>query len=384
VKIVTLLPHDERFSGWSVHDKLTRFHFSTEYLRFCKSFGWEPYLYSFHQMIPRKKVYSHKSLGTVKIFPVEFRFPLFLDFGNDHSPKCMQRELILDEPNLVHFHNYYLFSFPYLARFVKKKLKRPLTTQLHSYHNGLIRRSMFLPCLLSLRIVDAVFYSYKPEESVYKAFGVLDKAVRVPVPSINPRVFLPQRKSDTETLLYVGRFPLSRKRYAEKSPAFLLFLLRKILHRKKDVKLKFIGDGPGLPYCKQLACKLKVKEFVTFQGFMSRSDLVQYYQRATVTLVPLELYDVDGWFDGAIQESLACGTPVATLRSSVETPLRGTYGFLLSKDVDKAADELSMLLGEPEVLEECGQRGSRFVRTYCTENRLKGKLRACWEELVRK
>ena len=384
MRILTLLPHDERFSGWSIKDKLTRFHFSTQYLKFCKGFEWDPYLYCFHQSISEKQVYNYKDFGTIKVFPVKFRFPPFLSFGNDHNPNAIQKEIICDNPDLVHFHNYYLFSFPYMAQFIKRKLKRPLTTQLHSYHHKRIRQSLFLPCLLSLKMVDCIFYSYKPEETIFKELDVLERAVRIPMPSVDTSVFRPSKRRNPGYLLYVGRIPLSRKTHTEKSPRFLLFILRKLLHYKKSVKLIVIGDGPGLPYCKRLASKLKVEKHIKFEGFMPRSSLVKHYQNAAMTIIPLELYDIDGWFDGAIQESLACGTPVAALKSSPKTPLKGTFGFLLSKDVDKAASELSVLLDAPESLQELAQRGMRFVHTHCNENRLIEKLRSVWEDLMEK
>jgi len=378
-----MLPHDERFSGWSVEEKLTRFHFSTQYLRFCKGFGWDPYLYCFHQSIKEKKIYRYRSFGTVKVFPVEFRFPPLLTFGNDHNPDAIQRELAHDQPGLVHYHHYYLFSFPYTARFIKKKLKCPLTTQLHGHHHGWIRRTWFLPCLVSLRIVDRIFYSYRPEETFYRKLGVLDRAVRIPVPSVDPSIFKPSKQRDSENLLYVGRIPLSTRTYAEKSPIFLLFILRNLL-RYRNVKLTIVGDGPGLPHCKSLASKLRIEKQVAFQGFTPRSRLPKYYQKAALTLIPLELWDIDGWFGGTIQESLACGASVAAFKASSKIPLRGSFGFLLPKDAERAADEISRLLDSPETLEETAGKGSRFVRTHCTEDRLTETLRSEWEGLMRK
>jgi len=383
MKIVTLLPHDERFSGWSIEEKLTRFHFSTQYLRFCKSLGWDPYLYCFHQAIKEKRTYRYKDFGMIKIFPVKFRFPPLLAFGNDHNPKAIQRELAHDQPGLVHFHHYYLFSFPYTVKLVKQKLKCPLTTQLHSYHHKWIRRTQFLPCLLSLKEVDRIFYSYKPEESLYRKLGVLNKAVRIPVPSVDPSIFKPSKRRDSENLLYVGRIPLHMGTYAEKSPILLLFILRKLL-RYRNVKLTIIGDGPGLPYCQHLVSKLKIEKHVSFQGFTPRSRLPKHYQNAALTIIPLELYDIDGWFDGSIQESLACGTPVAAFKSSPKIPLKGSFGFLLPRDVEKAPNEILTLLDKPEALEETAQQGSQFVHAYCTEDKLIEKLRLEWEVLMRK
>src|SRR4030042_2679773 len=46
MKALTLLLHDERFSGWTPKDKIERQHFSIEYLSFYKEEGFDPLLYS--------------------------------------------------------------------------------------------------------------------------------------------------------------------------------------------------------------------------------------------------------------------------------------------------------------------------------------------------
>jgi len=122
-------------------------------------------LYTFHQHVKARQIYRLNGIGEVKIFPVTFRFPPFLRFGNDHNPELIMRETLTDQPDLVHFHNYYLFSFPYTAVFVKEKLKRPLIVQLHGYNNSSLRKWLYLPCLFALKNADRILYSYKPEKT---------------------------------------------------------------------------------------------------------------------------------------------------------------------------------------------------------------------------
>jgi len=157
MRVLMLLLHDERFSGWTVKDKLMRHHFSLQYLRFCMQKGFEPVLYTFHQQVKSRQIYQLNGVGEIKIFPVTFRFPPFLRFGNDHNPDSIMRETLTDQPDLVHFHNYYLFSFPYTAVFVKEKLKRPLIVQLHGYNNSSLRKWLYLPCLFALKMLIEFF-----------------------------------------------------------------------------------------------------------------------------------------------------------------------------------------------------------------------------------
>lgn len=383
MRVLMLLLHDERFSGWTVKDKLARHHFSLQYLRFCMQNNCEPVLYTFHQRVESQEIYQLDGLGEVKIFPVNFRFPPFLRFGNDHNPELTVREMLIDQPDLVHFHNYYLFSFPYTAVFVKEKLRRPLIAQAHGYNNSFLRKWLYLPCLFELKSADRILYSYKPEEVLYEKLKVVEKAVKIPVPGYDPQVFRRRRRCESDRLLYVGRIPEPKAAYGEKSPFFLLFLLRSILRRSKDVTLDVVGDGPGLHYCRRLTHKLGLMNNVAFHGYVPHDELPKYYQASTLAFSPIQVYDIDGWFDGAIQESLACGTPIAAFKASLKTPLHGTYGFLLSNDVDKAAAEVLTLLNEREDMYQVAEEGARFVYENCTYDKLAAELPKIWEEVAR-
>jgi glycosyltransferase involved in cell wall biosynthesis len=384
MKILTLLLHDERFSGWTVHDKLFRQHFSVEYLNFCVQKNWEPLLYTFHHKVKSHQTYQLNGASVAKIFPVKFRFPPFLRFGNDHNPNAVMQEMMRDQPDLVHFHNYYMFSFPYTAVFVKKRLKRPLIAQLHGYHNSSARKMLYLPCLHALRKTDHIIYSYKPEESLYRKLKVATRADRVPVPGVNLQVFRRQRRCDSTRLLYVGRVPRPETAYGEKSPLLVLHLLHNLLHEIKNVALDVVGDGPGLEYCRNVASKLGLMDHIVFHGYVPHNDLPKYYQASALTLSPIQVYDVDGWFDGAIQESLACGTPVAALKASPKTPLLGTYGFLLSNNMRRAAAEVSALLKAPEEMDQVAEKGSKFVHENCSYGKVAAELQETWESSIRR
>ncbi len=374
MKAVTLLLHDERFSGWTITDKLGRQHFSLQYLRFYRQQGFESLLYTFHQQVTSKQTHRLDDVGTVKVFPVEFRFPPFLRFGNDHNPGSVMREMIRDQPDLVHFHNYYLASFPYMAAFVKKRLRRPLIAQLHGYDNRSLRKWLYLPCLLALRNADRILYSYEPERKIYQKLGIEERATKLPIPGVDPRIFRPERSHAENRLLYVGRIPGPEAAYGEKSPFLLIRILKKLLRRSNEVALDVVGDGPGLFRCRELVKSLGISGHVVFHSYVPNHELPKYYQASTLTLSPIQVYDVDGWFDGAIQESLACGTPVAAFKASRDTPLRGTYGFLLSNDAGKAADELHGLLRRAEDIDKVAAEGSRFVRENCSCEKVVSEL----------
>jgi phosphatidylinositol alpha-1,6-mannosyltransferase len=150
----------------------------------------------------------------------------------------------------------------------------------------------------------------------------------------------------------------------------------------KDVSLDIVGDGPGL-YCgRKLARDLRVADSVAFHGYVPYGELPRYYRTSALTLSPMQIYDIDGWFDGSIQESLACGTPVAAFKISSEAPLQGTYGFLLSRNEEKAAEELQKLLKNQDETDEVAKEGSRFVRENCSCDKVALKLEKTLESVA--
>ena len=121
---------------------------------------------------------------------------------------------------------------------------------------------------------------------------------------------------------------------------------------------------------------------MVFHGYVPHNQLPEYYRSSALTFSPIQVYDVDGWFDGAIQESLACGTPVAALKMSPKTPLQGTYGFLLSNNAEKAAADIHRLLRTPVDTEQIAVEGSRFVRENCSRSRIMSELDKVLESVM--
>jgi len=382
MRALTLLLHDERFSGWTPKDKIERQHFSVECMRLYKEAGFDPLLYSYHQKIESKQTCYLDEAGLVKIFPVRFRFPPFLHFGNDHNPSEIVREMLVDQPDIVHFHNYYLFSFPYIAAYVKRKLRKPLIAQLHGYDNRLIRKWMYLPCLLALRKADKILYSYAPERETFAKLGIENRAFRLPVPGVDPEIFKPGKGKREKLLLYVGRIHNGEKAYGEKSPFLLFRILKRLQRFSADICLDIVGDGPGFTYGRNLAKRLGISDNVIFHGYVPHNRLPEYYQSATLTFAPIKVHDVDGWFDGAIQESLACRTPVAAFKVSPKAPLHGTFGFLLSTNVEEAAADLHGLLRSSDEIDEVAAEGSRFVRENCSRSRIRSDLGKVLESVM--
>ena len=131
-------------------------------------------------------------------------------------------------------------------------------------------------------------------------------------------------KFDSPTILYVGRI----KRY--KSVDVIIRALPAVMARIPDVRLSIVGSGDAVPELQRLASSLGINDRVTFTGFVTEDEKVDWMRRSHVIVNPSPK---EGWGLTNI-EANACGTPAVAsdadgLRDSVingETGLLFPYG----------------------------------------------------------
>ena len=102
------------------------------------------------------------------------------------------------------------------------------------------------------------------------------------------------------SMLYVGR--LDRRKGIE----HIVRAMPAILDRVPDATLYVIGRGPLEPTLRQLAREGGYEDQVVYLGQVSEEDLVAWYNRAALVVVPSAF---EG-FGLAVLEAQACGTPV--------------------------------------------------------------------------
>tara|TARA_R110002020_G_scaffold154446_5_gene334191 strand:- start:2476 stop:3612 length:1137 start_codon:yes stop_codon:yes gene_type:complete len=144
------------------------------------------------------------------------------------------------------------------------------------------------------------------QNSVFK-----DLNIRVMPLGIDTAVFIPKEKpSSTIELLFVGR--ISRLKQIELCLNTLHYLLEK---QDKPVNLTIVGpisDETYFSELKQLAIKLQIVEHLKFIGSVEQVQLIPYYQKANLLLLP----STHESFGMVMVEAMACGTPVAAIKGS--------------------------------------------------------------------
>jgi glycosyltransferase involved in cell wall biosynthesis len=141
----------------------------------------------------------------------------------------------------------------------------------------------------------------------------------------------------------------------------LVRALPDILAAHPAATLAIAGVGEMLDRLRRLAGELGVAERVRFVGGLSDAELVDWYRRATVVVMPS--VRLEG-FGLTIAEALACETPViGTPVGAVPELLGGLDPSLLAEDnsAPALARAVNRLLDQPDRLREAGVRGRALV-----------------------
>lgn len=166
-----------------------------------------------------------------------------------------------------------------------------------------------------------------------------------------PEIFTASNNGE-KIILYVGRV------VREKGLDHLLsaFSLVRIPSR-----LIVGGDGMDLWRAKKIAHRLGLDDRTEFSGWIDREKLSQYYQKASIVVVPSIWPEPFGMVG---IEAMSYGKPVVAFNvGGIPDWLEdGVTGFLIKPyDVKGMAEKISYLLENPGTAEEMGMRGRKRV-----------------------
>ena len=382
MKIAFMLLHDFRFAEWSLDVFLKRNHFSKEYSRRLAERGHEVTLYMLHQDVASIRTLDRDGYK-IKVFPIQFDFPPISRFGYSHNLQVI-KELSKDKPDIIHFNNYYLWSFPYVARWAKRNGVK-IVCQYHGECDILKPvRKIFIPIYQG---VDKYLVA-KDTEITYmtESLGIRSSNIlKFPNVGVDVTLFKASAcKSANPSLLYVGRMPSKTKNLKEKSPWLLLDIVAELADFIPNVEFYLIGDGPGIEVLKGAAAEKGLEGNVTFSGYIENSRLPPLYSRGWATFIPLLLDSIDPFWDGSLKESLACSTPVIGFKDGI-----GRYsdslekiGYLIPPNPKKGAAVLRDILCDQKCLSDTGKNGRQAMADCCSWESVIGRLESIYNSLL--
>ncbi len=379
MRLVYLLLHDFRFASLSLQEfAFHRFHFAKEYARRMARLGHDVKLYVLAADVPGRTVLNVDGYE-LKAFRVSFRLPPFGKFGNDHSLEVL-RELGSDAPDVVHFHNYYLWNFPYVAAWARMKGARVVGQYHGSDPLRGVKAAGFTP---SLRLCDLLLVPLESEKRMLTGGLRIPEArvARFPSTGVDTDLFRPTGpKTDELSLLYAGRIPAPSSYLLERSPQHLIPIMKALLDSGLKPKLTVAGDGPGMPAMRDLAQRLGVAGSIDFLGQVDQTHLPELFTRSTLSFVPIRLDEVGPFWGGSLQESLACGTPVAAFNDNA--PGRRKLGLLLPTNPGAAASLISDAVADREWMASVRDEGPRLIKDICEWRKIVPRLDSVYSTLA--
>ena len=165
------------------------------------------------------------------------------------------------------------------------------------------------------------------------------------------------------TVLHVGR--LDRAKGIET----LARAIPQVVERYPDVNFVYVGgdrpDGEGSTWQKRLNSyfeQQQVQRNIVFTGNIDHNELLAWYKRADIAVVPSMLYES---FSYTVAQAMAAGLPVIASRIGgiPETLQNGQYGLLTAVgDVNNLVEELCKLIEQQSLRQTLGTAASQYAR----------------------
>lgn len=206
--------------------------------------------------------------------------------------------------------------------------------------------------------LDAYFAISPAVKEIYTDVGLPADRISV-VPNFYDPSFGPDQVPEPQTnttgnldLLYVGRI----------EPIKGIDCLVEALTRTTGTELTIVGEGSAVSDLKRLAASKKVKDRVSFEGWVSHDELPQYYRRADLFVHPALWPEP---FGRTLLESMQMGTPALVSNLGGPPWVVGDAGLTFPRgDEERVSEILSKLRRESERLSElreaCSNQLSRF------------------------
>ncbi|WP_179351894.1 glycosyltransferase family 4 protein [Winogradskyella vidalii] len=180
--------------------------------------------------------------------------------------------------------------------------------------------------------------------------GFKDLEIKVMPLGVDTSLFKPYFEvKEKSSLLYVGR--ISRLKQIECAIDSLSYLNKKGV---RGVNLTIIGPISDTEYHKELQEKVRslgLESQIHFKGALNQEDLIPYYQKATLLLMPSKHES----FGMVMVEAMGCGTPVVAFRGSggPDEIVTNNVTGLLCEDVNYSEEVYNLLINKKVLDDMC-------------------------------
>jgi L-malate glycosyltransferase len=241
----------------------------------------------------------------------------------------------------------------------KKKLEYMEANTFHFFIVKLLRKSLFKLEQEIVKKSDIITAVSNTSADDLRTYHILKKEIIIVHNGVDTNFFIPsEKKSNLRSILYTGRFEVFKGLYD------LIESSRIVCKKYPYTKFILIGSGTIFDNLKKQVSKFKLEDNFIFTGFLNKSQIIEYYQNATIFILP----SYREGFPTSLMEAMSCGIPsIATnVEGNFELIQNGENGLLVPpKNPEKLAESIISLLDNEKIRSKIGRNArDHIVKNY--------------------
>lgn len=287
-------------------------------------------------------------------------------------------------PDLLHLHTFLLFPIAYE---IKKEISTPMVYTVHSFERAHDNKNPLDYLLQSqtqealIGIADIVIACSQTEKEVVSHY-CKERSSRIRMVGNGTGTytqFLHSQPRDPNLVLYSGRFEKN------KGVEDLLTAIPYVVERCPDVNFVLVGgalDTTREEIRQQwLHDSFPYKDKVTFTGYVTRDELLRWYSKAGILVIPSS-YDT---FPLVILDGMQQGLAViaSSIGGALDIIRHGENGLLFTpKDIGALVDCIVLLLKDPTLQHRIGANAAKEIRKNWLWSNIVERLMMIYKEAI--
>lgn len=379
MKVLMLTPSYDPIIGGteyvvkSLATKLNEIGVQTDVITFNMDEKWNPVWKKEIKEENGFKVYRIPAFNPFKFKKVPNPFGMFLNINVIPKPGFKN---MLEEYDILHFHDDADLTLPFFSYFVKK----PKLFHCHSLnvtHHNYKSKTMILGKHIFKRISDLYVCGCKSVSDLLLDIGISEERIRMIRYAVDTDKYKPDKDTNVDNLiLFASRIEPSKG---------LHILLQSLQYLNIPIQLAILGIETKSSYSNQIKEmidkeKKKGVHEIMYTTTVHGDGLISWYQKASIFVCPSTI-DV---FPTINPQALACGTPIVASKVGgiPEIVQNEVTGLLVPPgNPVELARAMERLLEEGDLRRKCGRQGRALIEREFSLDMVAKRLCGIYEEM---